>query len=977
MTSTTDTRPGNALLAHLAPNATVFVSSACIMVVELVAGRLISRFLGQSLYTWTAIIGVVLAGISLGNYLGGRLADRRWGRGTLALQLFAAAGGCVSVLALNAWIGHWEFSRQWPWAWRIFTHVTLVFLAPSVLLGTISPVIAKRALERGLATGRTIGNVYAWAIAGSILGTFLTGFYLLALLGSTAVLMASSGVLALLGAAYGIGALVTSRRPEGRPCAGSETGPHAVSQALPGYHLFEILATVFLANACIMIVELAAGRLAARYYGQSLYTWTTVIGVVLAGMSCGGYVGGRLADRLDPNRLLGTLFVLASITCLAIPPINQALVYSQVLLGLSRPMEILLHLTLAFGLPSLMVGAVTPALAKVALRRPGVEGRIVGGIYAWGSVGSIAGTFLAGFYLLAAAGTLLSLRLVAGALALLGVAHGRHMKLSYTWAAICALGLVVSVLPWTGSLELFRNGWMQDAAPGQAVYVDESQYSYIRVIAKRDQPNIRRLKLDKLTHSEVDLDDPLDLRYEYARVYDAVLQACFPAKNELSVMVIGGGGYVFPRYLELTRPGSYIEASEIDPAVTEAAHAAFGLPRDTSIRIFNTDARNRVHDLLREKRAGKSVPAFDAILGDSCNDYTVPFHLTSLEFNEELKELLKADGVYILNMIDMLDSARFLGAVVNTCRETFTHVYVLNCDDTTRDRDTFVVVSAMRPLDLTGVPARIRVKYAYTGVLLDAPRLDALVAQAGAPILTDDFAPVENMLAPVVRESQDVRVFLLAESAGELLLAGKHDAAIRKCRRALRVWPKSADAHEIMGIALVGRGDLAAGIEALRQCLALEPERVSAHTHLARALFNSGDFAGAATAWREAAEINPNEPDTYENLGAALIHQGQPGQAVSVLNRALALRPQSASAHNNLAVALYQGGDIKGAVREMKAVLEIDPDFAGVYPQLAVAYWKLRDYDNAWKTVEKAGARGEAVDPGFLEALGRDSGRTP
>jgi predicted membrane-bound spermidine synthase len=59
--------------AWLIPNFTVFISSLCIMVVELVAGRLIARHVGSSLYTWTSVIGIVLAGIAAGNYIGGRI----------------------------------------------------------------------------------------------------------------------------------------------------------------------------------------------------------------------------------------------------------------------------------------------------------------------------------------------------------------------------------------------------------------------------------------------------------------------------------------------------------------------------------------------------------------------------------------------------------------------------------------------------------------------------------------------------------------------------------------------------------------------------------------------------------------------------------------------------------------------------------------------------------------------------------------
>ncbi|MHC4418946.1 MAG: fused MFS/spermidine synthase [Planctomycetota bacterium] len=172
----------------LIPSTTVFFSSACIMVLELVASRLIARHLGSSLYTWTSVIGIVLAGITLGNYLGGRIADRFPARKALAVLLGIASVTCVATVILNNLIGQWMFLWHFSWPLRVFTHVFLVFIVPSTLLGTISPVVAKMALDQGLPTGRTVGDIYAWGAAGSIAGTFLAGYYLIATMGTVAII---------------------------------------------------------------------------------------------------------------------------------------------------------------------------------------------------------------------------------------------------------------------------------------------------------------------------------------------------------------------------------------------------------------------------------------------------------------------------------------------------------------------------------------------------------------------------------------------------------------------------------------------------------------------------------------------------------------------------------------------------------------------------------------------------------------------
>ena len=147
--------PPASVWVWILPNFTVFVSSLCIMVVELVAGRLIARYVGSSLYTWTSVIGIVLAGIAVGNYLGGRLADRYRPAQALASLFLVASATCLLIPMLNIRAGNWMLLRDQEWVFRIFSHVFLVFFLPSALLGTIGPVAAKMALDLGRETGRT------------------------------------------------------------------------------------------------------------------------------------------------------------------------------------------------------------------------------------------------------------------------------------------------------------------------------------------------------------------------------------------------------------------------------------------------------------------------------------------------------------------------------------------------------------------------------------------------------------------------------------------------------------------------------------------------------------------------------------------------------------------------------------------------------------------------------------------------------
>jgi spermidine synthase len=179
-------------------SAYAFVGSGCLLVLELVAGRILAPTIGVSLYTWTSIIGVVLAGISIGNYLGGRLADRRPGRATLSsLYLFSALASSL-VLAFSRDLSKVAAPHTWPAVLQVLWLTILLFFLPSMLLGTMTPMLIKLSLRSLDATGRVVGRVQAAATLGSIIGTFITGFFLISWFGTRAIVAGVSGALLVL-----------------------------------------------------------------------------------------------------------------------------------------------------------------------------------------------------------------------------------------------------------------------------------------------------------------------------------------------------------------------------------------------------------------------------------------------------------------------------------------------------------------------------------------------------------------------------------------------------------------------------------------------------------------------------------------------------------------------------------------------------------------------------------------------------------
>ena len=840
---------------------TVLLANGAIMVLELVAGALVARYLGQSLYTWTAIIGVVLGGMSVGHWVGGRLADRIPSLRLLGAMLLLAALAILAVLLLNKVAGETLGLEALSWPGRIASHVTVTFLLPAAFLGTINPVAARRALEFNGAAGRAVGRVYAAAAAGSIGGVFLAGFVLVAWWPiSTIVVM-----LAVAMAALGVTWLVA--RPSGESETGTSLGgAHATRLGdwlLPG-------ATVFVSNAAFMVVELAGSRMVTQEYGHGLHTWTAILGIVLAGITVGNYLGGRAADQTPPSRLLPVLFVLAAVACLFTPWIHEQLLEVLKTSGLHRIARLVLQTLGAFFVPSALLGMIGPATAKWALERNPHAGRALGGVYAFGAIGSVAGTFLTGYWLvdwLWPSGALLLLCLVLTACA---VCHGR--RLGWAWAAFgVTLGIAVGAVLPTPIAAPIRNALrLPGSDPGAFLHVDHTQYSWLGVRARMGTPHLRELALDNLVHTEANLDDPLDLRFRFWWIYEGIMGMTDSVPEPVNMLMIGGGGYVFPRYVEVARPGSRVQVAEIDPAVTQAARDFFDFPPESSIQAYDMDGRNLVEDLLRD-----GCHDFDYVIGDSINRISVPFQLTTEEFTRKVHALLKDDGLYLLNTTDRFDTGRFTGAVMHTCRQVFPHVYACTTrPHAVEQRDTIIVVCAKRPIALDDLPGHIRsLRPAFSGEVLSEEDRDRLVAQSGPCLLRDDYAPVDNLLAHVgagfeaqgFEETEQIGLAALAE-ARRYRESDAWDMVDTSYRRAMEVFSLNPEVREEYGKVLLERREFERAEQLFEEAVVCAPWRTVAYVLLGDARMFQGRAEDACAPYQRAYQLAPEDAKVREKL---------------------------------------------------------------------------------------------------------------
>ncbi|MHC4593815.1 MAG: fused MFS/spermidine synthase [Planctomycetota bacterium] len=688
-------------------------------------------------------------------------------------------------------------------------------------------------------------------------------------------------------------------------------------------------ATVFFSSGCIMVLELVAGRIIAKHLGSSLYTWTSVIGVVLAGIAIGNYLGGRIADRFSARKSLSVLFGISSAACVLVVISNNLVGNWLWLWQFSWPVRIFSHVSLVFLIPSTLLGTISPIVAKMALDEGLPAGRTVGDIYAWGAVGSIVGTFLAGFYLIAAMGTIAIIWIIGGALLVMAILYWARFWALYLWAVIFIALMTMGMVPAEWAESTGSSFALREQPDVSILYEDESRYFHIAVRQLSASPDRREFVQDKFRDSEIVMDNIRDLQFTYERIYAAVTHRLSQEKNKLSVLGIGGGGYVFPRYIEEVWPGSRVDVVEIDPAVTKAAIQAFGLANDSTINTINMDGRNYIDELLEKERAGGQIPQYDFIYGDAFNGYSVPFQLVTKEFNDRIAQILTDDGVYMINMIDVYDSGRFLGAVVNTLQRTFPNVYILS----EIGYYNFVVVAAKREINLERLDTQEAVKSLDLWILSNSD-IETLRKKACRVVLTDNYAPVENLVAPAVREKA---MYLLAEKyleqARELRAQSRWDESISKYKDAVNSYPTiPAKVYLEIGSILANQGRWEEAIIA----------------------------AKSALEYNEKAKVKQSMSRTYHNIAFAFKKLGRNDEAAQYMRNAiegyrqdLAKYPDSVETVRRLGNILAENGNFSEATKYFQQAVNMDPFEVKNHSLLVKALLIQKRYDEATKQSHK------------------------
>ncbi|MGC4755021.1 fused MFS/spermidine synthase [Micromonospora trifolii] len=484
---------------------------------------------------------------------------------------------------------------------------------------------------------------------------------------------------------------------------------------------------VFFSSGAVLVLETVALRLVGPYVGVTLQVTSSVIGIALAAIAYGAWSGGWLADRRNPRGLLAPALVLAGIaTAITLPVVRYA---GEVLRG-GAASGILLLVALAVFVPAALLAAVTPLVVKLQLADLRRTGQVVGRLSGIGTLGGITATLLTGFVLVAALRSTVILLALALALGLVGIGLGWYLRRqeptelpgpARARAALAVLGLA--------------GAGLTTVAPNPCDI--ETAYHCARVTADPSRPSGRTLLLNSAQHSYVDLADPKHLEYAYTKWIGAVADVAAPAGQRVDALHLGGGGFTVPRYLTATRPGTDNLVFEIDGGLVELGEQELGVRPGPELRAVVGDARMLV--------AGEPTDSRDLVVGDAFGHLVVPWHLATREMAADVRRVTRPGGVYVQNVIDY-PPLRFIRAELATVAAEFRHVALIAPPEALAQEQgsNFVIVGSDAPLPLEAVQARLAAVDPKVSLLSGAALTDFV---DGAMVLTDDYAPVDQLLA--------------------------------------------------------------------------------------------------------------------------------------------------------------------------------------------------------------------------------------
>ena len=484
--------------------------------------------------------------------------------------------------------------------------------------------------------------------------------------------------------------------------------------------------TEFFSGVSVMAVELGASRLLAPYFSSSQIVWTIIIGTIMIALALGNVWGGRMADKdPDTDRLYRRLLI-AAVWIAAIPVLGK-----YIILGISGALVLTINTNfliiaafcacmVIFVFPLFLLGTVTPSLVKYTVDSLEDNGKTVGTLGAFNTIGSILGTFLPTFVTIPAVGTAVTFLLFSGILLAIGLIYFLSSKVKWKTCLVAAVLFVLCAIFGSGGGFAF---WEKDLT-----YEGESVYNYLQVKETEDRTILSTNVLFGVQSVKMKEEGLTGMYYDYALA--APVMAGLAGDKEGDILILGNGTGTFASQCTQYFPHVSVSGVEIDDRITDLAHTYFDLPEQVEVTTY--DGRAYLQAVDEE---------YDVIQVDAYQDITIPFQMSTVEFFTLVRDHLAPGGVMVVNLNMHSDGEGSINqSLCDTIASIFPYVATVDVPGTT-NRELFAALDG----DPIRWLAENQAAVTAPDLVLQMDRVAQGVTryEGGDHILTDDQAPVE------------------------------------------------------------------------------------------------------------------------------------------------------------------------------------------------------------------------------------------
>ena len=502
-----------------------------------------------------------------------------------------------------------------------------------------------------------------------------------------------------------------------------------------------LLITALATGAVVMALEIVGSRLLAPVFGNSLFVWGALIGVILAAMSGGYAFGGWASDRYSGAQVLAGLLLFSGAWTFLISWLGQPVLFKVARVIEDPRWGPCVAAALLLGPPAFGLSGVLPALLRLAVSDLEYFGRHTGRMIALSTMGSLAGTWGTAFFFLSWIG---SQALVAW-LGVIQVGFGLWWLIGRTTVRPLVIGVLFLCIGGLGA-----GAWLPIQMLKAPVYQEDSPYQQVRI---RDDDLFRYLVLDRTFHAVMWKADPVALFLPYSQLMVASLALVSEPKRGL---ILGHGGGSLAKWLAHRCPELELDVVEFDPAVVRMAEEYFFYQAPPQHHVHVRDARVFLNSTER---------TYDLIWVDAFARHMIPFHLTTVEFFSELRAHLAPNGILAVNLASSGEGGDLLraNAVVQTMRRSFPHIESFavkgpwNYSQTRSENLIFFAGAPLERYTRTTIEANVNRLVGQQRLPFEAiALLNTHRTQPWEPgvVLTDNYAPYDLLIGATVQEGQ-------------------------------------------------------------------------------------------------------------------------------------------------------------------------------------------------------------------------------